>query len=105
MRIAIYVAAIAVLLGINYWCRPPCDARDADPCAPSFSSRFREGRRLGLGGDRPRKERLAGAGRPAKKDSARDPAAEPAVLVRVAEEVDDLGQLLFLLVDVGLGVR
>ena len=40
-------------------------------------------------------------GEPAEQNAARDPAAEPAVLVRVAEEVDDLGQLLLRLVDAG----
>ena len=81
---------------------------DADDRLDELRRRHREERRAGLAGDRPREQRLAGARRPAQQHAARDPAAEPAVLVRVAQEVDDLGQLLLRLVDardVGEGDR
>jgi hypothetical protein len=42
-----------------------------------------------------------GAGRSAQQDALRDRAAEPSVLLRVAEEVDDLDELLLRLVDAG----
>ena len=54
-----------------------------------------------LAGDRAREQRLPGAGRAGEKHAVRDPAAQLAVLVRVAEEVDDLAQLLLRLVDSG----
>ena len=38
-------------------------------------------------------------GGPGEKDAARDPAAEPAVLLRAAKEVDDFAQLVLGLVD------
>ena len=58
-----------------------------------------EERDAGLAGDGAREQRLAGARRPAQQHAARDPAAEAQVLVRVLQEVDDLGQLLLGLVD------
>ena len=63
--------------------------------------RDREERDLRLAGKRPCQQRLARPGRPGEQHAAGDPAAEPAVLVRIAEEVDDLGQLLLGLVDSG----
>ena len=74
---------------------------DADDRLDELRGRHREERRARLAGDGPREQRLAGSGRPAQEDAARDPAAEPAVLLRVAQEVDDLGQLLLRLVDAG----
>src|SRR5439155_14988094 len=67
---------------------------DTDDRLDELGRRHREERRSGLAGDRAREEGLACSGRPAQEDTARDPAAEPAVLVRIAHEVDDLGQLL-----------
>src|SRR5581483_6402693 len=86
------------------------DARgpDADDRLDELGGGPREERRARLAGDRARQQGLAGAGRPAEENPARDPAAEPPVLVRVAQEVDDLGQLLLRLVDarnVGEGDR
>ncbi len=59
----------------------------------------REKRSVRLAGDGTREQRLSGTGRAGEEDAVRDPAAQLAVLVRVAEEVDDLAQLLLGLVD------
>ena len=56
---------------------------------------------LGLARDRPRQQRLAGPGRAGEQHAVRDPAAELLVLLRMAEEVDDLGQLRLRLFDPG----
>src|SRR5207253_6676269 len=58
-------------------------------------------RHLGLSGNRPREQRLPRSRRAAQEDAVWNPAAEPAVLVGMAEKVDDLGQLLLRLVDPG----
>ena len=54
---------------------------------------------LRLARERAREQRLASAGRAGQQHAARDPAPQPAVLVRLLEEVDDLGQLRLGLVD------
>ena len=74
---------------------------DADDHLDELRRGHLEERHAGLAGHRPREQRLAGAGRPLQQHAARDPAAELQVLVRVLEEVDDLGQLLLGLVDPG----
>ena len=56
---------------------------------------------LGLPGDRAGEQRLAGAGLAGEQHAARDAAAEPAVAVGVAQEVDDLGELGLGLLDAG----
>ena len=60
-----------------------------------------EERNVRLPGDGARKQRLPRAGRPGKQDAVRDPAAHLAVLVRVAQEVDDLAELVLDLLDAG----
>ena len=50
---------------------------------------------------RPSEQRLAGAGRADEQHTARDAASEPSVLVRAAQEVDDLDQLRLRLFDAG----
>src|SRR4029079_12749045 len=52
-----------------------------------------------LAGDRARQQRLARTGQPGEEHAARDPTTQPLVLLRVAEEVDDLRQLRLRLVD------
>src|SRR5207249_4926238 len=64
-------------------------------------SRYREERDVRLAGHGAREKRLSGAGRTGEQHSVWNPAAELAVLVRVAEEVDDLAQLFLRLVDAG----
>ena len=54
-----------------------------------------------LARDRARQQRLAGSRRAREQHSVGHPAAEPAVAGRVAQEVDDLGQLGLGLVDPG----
>src|SRR5262249_37036438 len=71
----------------------------ADDDLDELRSRHREERRARLAGDGAREERLARPGRPAQEDAARDAAAELLVLLRVSQEVDDLGELELRLVD------
>ena len=59
----------------------------------------REERHLRLAGDRLGEERLAGAGRPDQEHAFRHASAEPPVLLRVLQKVDDLPQLVLGLVD------
>ena len=84
-------------------CEQVADARgaDADDRLDELGRGHREERRVRLAGDRAGEQRLAGAGRPGEQHAVRDPRAERHVLLGVAEEVDDLGQLLLGLVDPG----
>jgi hypothetical protein len=77
------------------------DAARADPDdhLDELRGREREERGVRLAGDGPGEERLTSAGRAGKEDAARDLAAEPHVLVRILQEVDDLDELLLRLVD------
>ena len=54
-----------------------------------------------LSGNRPRQQRLAGSGRTDQQHALRHRAAEPLVLGRVLQEVDDLDELVLGLVDAG----
>src|SRR4051794_18548049 len=63
--------------------------------------RLREELRVGLVGDGLGQQRLAGAGRPVQQDALRDGRAEALELLRVAQELDDLAQLVLGLVDAG----
>ena len=54
-----------------------------------------------LAGDRAREQCLACPGRAGEENAVRDPAAEAPVLVGVAQEVDDLAQLVLRLLDAG----
>ena len=67
---------------------------------------MREERHLGLAGDRPGEQRLAGARRADHQHAARDLAAELLELGRVAQELDELADFFLGLVatgDVGEG--
>src|SRR5687767_705396 len=66
-----------------------------------LGSRDREEGDAGLAGDGAREHGLAGAGWPDEEHTARDPRAEARELLRVLEELDDLGELLLRLVDAG----
>jgi hypothetical protein len=77
---------------------------DADEHLDEVGARDREERHLRLAGDRLREQRLAGARRADHQHAARDAAAELLELRRVAQELDQLGDLLLRLVaarDVG----
>jgi hypothetical protein len=50
-------------------------------------------------GDRLRKQRLAGAGRTVEEDALRDPRAEPLEALGIAQEIDDLSELVLRLVE------
>src|SRR5207253_534333 len=63
--------------------------------------RHREERYVRLAGDGAREQRLAGAGRAGEQHAVWNPRTETAVLFRLAQEVDDLAQLLLRLVDPG----
>ena len=74
---------------------------DADEHFDEVGARNGEERHVGFAGDRARDQRLAGAGRADQQHAARNPAAEPLELARVAQEFDDLLQILLGLVDAG----
>ncbi len=74
---------------------------DADDHLDELRRRDREERHVGLAGDGARQQRLAGAGRAGEQDALGDHRAEAAVPVRVAQEVDDLDELVLGLVDAG----
>src|SRR5262249_8217777 len=74
---------------------------DADDRLDELRGGDREERRVRLPGDRPGRERLARAGRPEQQDAVGYPSAESHITVRRLEEVDDLRQLGFRLVDSG----
>ena len=74
---------------------------DADDELDELGRRQVEERHVGLAGHRPGQQRLAGAGRAGEQDALRDGRAERACTCRVAEEVDDLGELVLHLVDAG----
>ncbi len=79
---------------------------DADEHLDEVGTGDREERHLGLAGDGPRQQRLAGAGRADHQHAARDLAAELLELARVAQELDQLADFLLGLVaagDVGEG--
>ena len=71
------------------------------PTIASTNSDARDGeeRHARLAGDRAGEQRLAGAGTAREQHAARNPAAQLLVLLRVLEEVDDLGELALGLVD------
>ena len=58
-------------------------------------------RHLGLAGNRPREQRLAGARRPDEQHALRNAAADRGEAAGLAEEVDDLLHFLLRLVDAG----
>ena len=74
---------------------------DTDDRLDELRRRHREERHVRLAGDGAGEQRLAGAGRPREQHPVRNTRAEPAVLLGVAQEVDDLAELLLRLVDAG----
>ena len=77
------------------------EAPDADDRLDELGGGHREERHVRLAGDRACEQRLAGARRAAQQHAVRDPRAELPVPLGIAEEVDDLAQLLLRLVDAG----
>ena len=71
---------------------------DADEHLDEVGARDREERHVGFAGDGARNQRLAGAGRADQQHAARDLAAEALELSGIAQEVDDLLQILLGLV-------
>ena len=74
---------------------------DADEHLDEVGARNGEERHVGLARDRAREQRLAGAGRPDQQHAARNAAAEPLELAGIAQELDDLLEILLGLVDAG----
>ena len=74
---------------------------DADEHFDEVRTRNREERHVGFARDRARDQRLAGAGRADQQHAARNPSAEPLIFSGIAQEFDDLLQILLGLVDAG----
>ena len=74
---------------------------DADEHLDEVRAGNGEERHVGLAGDGARGQRLAGAGRADQQHAARDAPAELLELLRIAQELDDLLQILLGLVDAG----
>ena len=74
---------------------------DADEHLDEVGARDGEERHVGLAGDGAGEQRLAGAGRADEQRAARDAAAEALELLRIAQELDDLLQVVLGLVDAG----
>ncbi len=74
---------------------------DADEHLDEVGARDREERHVRFAGDGARDQRLAGAGRADEEAAARDASAEALELLRIAQELDDLLQILLGLVDAG----
>ena len=74
---------------------------DADEHLDEVGARNGEERHVGFAGDRARDQRLAGAGRADQQHAARNLAAEALEFSGVAQELDDLLQVLLGLVDAG----
>ena len=74
---------------------------DADEHLDEVRAGDGEERHVGLAGDGAREQRLAGAGRPDQQRAARDAPAELLEFLRVAQELDDLLEILLGLVDAG----
>ena len=74
---------------------------DADEHLDEVGAGNGEERHVGFARDRARDQRLAGAGRADEQHAARNLAAEPLELAGVAQELDDLLQVLLGLIDAG----
>ena len=72
---------------------------DADEHLDEVRAGDREERHIGFAGDRARDQRLAGAGRADQQHAARNASAEPLEFGGVAQEFDDLLQILLGFVD------
>ncbi len=80
---------------------PHSRGADADDRFDELGRGHRVEGHVRLAGDRAREQCLAGPGRTGEENAVRDPAAEAPVLVGVAQEVDDLAQLVLRLLDAG----
>ena len=74
---------------------------DADEHFDEVRAGNGEERHVGFARDGARQQRLAGAGRADQQHAARDLAAQPLELLRVAQELDDLLEIFLGLVDAG----
>ena len=74
---------------------------DTDEHLDELRTADREEGHAGLASDGARKQRLAGAGRSDEQDAARDARAQRCELLRVLQELDDLGKLFLGLIDAG----
>jgi hypothetical protein len=74
---------------------------DADEHLDEVGARNGEERHVGFARDRAGDQRLAGAGRPDEQHATRNLAAEALELARIAQELNDLLQVLLGLVDTG----
>ncbi len=74
---------------------------DADEHLDEVGTRNGEERHIGFARDRTRDQRLAGAGRADQEHAARNPSAEALEFSGVAQEFDDLLQILLGFVDAG----
>ena len=74
---------------------------DADEHLDEVRTRDGEEGNIGFAGHRARDQRLAGAGRTDQQHAARNPSAEPLIFSGVAQEFDDLLQVLLGLIDAG----
>jgi hypothetical protein len=74
---------------------------DADEHFDEIRTGNREEGHIGFAGDRTRRQRLAGAGRADEQHAARDLAAEPLELLRIAQELDDFLEILLGFIDAG----
>jgi hypothetical protein len=74
---------------------------DADEHLDEVGARDGEERHVGFAGDRAREQRLAGAGRADQQHALGESSAEALEFLRVAQEFDDLLQVLLGLVDAG----
>jgi hypothetical protein len=72
---------------------------DANDRLDELGRRHREERDVRLARDRPREQRLAGAGQTREQHAVRYPSPELSVLLGMAQEVDDLRQLRLRLID------
>ena len=68
---------------------------DADEHLDELRATQAEERDLGLAGDGPREQRLAGARRADEQHALGDPSADARVFLRVLQELDDFPQLVF----------
>ena len=80
---------------------PHARGADAGVHLDEVGSAGEQERHTGFARDRAREQRLAGAGRPDQQDTAGNPAAERRVAARLAQEVDDLLDLVLRLVHAG----
>src|SRR6185437_1085432 len=74
---------------------------DTNDHLDELRGRHREERHVRLAGNRTSQQRLSGARWTGQQHAARDLGAQPAIPLGVAQEVDDLGNLVLHLIDTG----